>query len=212
MPFGLRMPISTGPTRLSSNQRSGNLQQLLEDISSASEDTANFSVENLLQEIGSRSFGPLLVLAGLVVLAPLIGDIPGVPTVIGLFVFLLALQLLLGKKHLWLPKWLLKKEMSAEKLRTSLKRLDKPTRYIDRLLRPRLSVLVSDRAVTAMALTCILVALSMPMMEFIPFSANIAGAVLTAFGLSLISKDGALALAAFVVTAITVVAAVFILL
>jgi hypothetical protein len=43
----------------------------------------------------------------------------------------------------------------------------------------------------------------MPAMELVPFSANGAGAALTAFGLSLIAHDGLLALLAFVFTAMT---------
>jgi hypothetical protein len=44
------------------------------------------------------------------------------------------------------------------------------------------------------------VAALMPVMEVIPFSVNLAGAALTAFGLSLIAHDGLLALCAFGIT------------
>lgn len=185
---------------MSNNQQPDNLQKLLEDMEGATEQGATVSVRTILEQIGSRSFGPLLLLAGVIVLAPLIGDIPGVPTIIGLFVFLLAVQLLLGRNHIWLPQWLLNKDMSAEKLRSSLKWLKKPARFLDRLLRSRLTMLVSGSAVYAIALTCLLVALLMPVMEVVPFSANLAGIVLTTFGLSMISKDGLLALIGFVVT------------
>ena len=43
----------------------------------------------------------------------------------------------------------------------------------------------------------------MPPMEFVPFSANAAGAVLLAFGLALIARDGVFALVAYVITALT---------
>jgi len=39
-------------------------------------------------------------------------------------------------------------------------------------------------------------------MELVPFSANAAGAALTVFGLSLIARDGVLALIAFVLTGV----------
>ncbi len=48
--------------------------------------------------------------------------------------------------------------------------------------------------VVAIAAVCLLIALAMPIMEVIPFSANGAEIALTAFGLALISKDGVLAL------------------
>ena len=51
---------------------------------------------------------------------------------------------------------------------------------------------------------CIIIAISMPAMEVVPFVANAAGAALTAFGLSLIAHDGLLALIAFVFTTISV--------
>jgi hypothetical protein len=41
-------------------------------------------------------------------------------------------------------------------------------------------------------------------MELVPFSANLAGIVLTAFGLALIASDGLLALIAIVLTAGTI--------
>ena len=48
-------------------------------------------------------------------------------------------------------------------------------------------------------------ALAMPVMEAIPFSANLAGIALTAFGLAVIAHDGLLALIAFAATAAGVV-------
>jgi hypothetical protein len=55
--------------------------------------------------------------------------------------------------------------------------------------------------------SAMLVALTMPMLEFIPFSATLAGAALTAFGLALIARDGYLAIFSLAATA-TVVAVV----
>lgn len=54
--------------------------------------------------IGRRSFGPLLLMAGLIILAPVVGDIPGVPSIMGVFIVLVSVQLLIGQEHFWLPK------------------------------------------------------------------------------------------------------------
>lgn len=43
-----------------------------------------------MDEVGRKSFGPLLLLAGLNMTAPVIGDIPGVPVILGVFVLLVA--------------------------------------------------------------------------------------------------------------------------
>lgn len=140
----------------------------------------------------------MLLLAGLVILMPLVGDIPGVPTVMAIFVALTAGQLLIRRNHLWLPGWMLRRSVSAQKLRSALDWMQRPAELIDRVLKPRLEVLVGNGASFLIAGTCILIAALVPIMEFIPFSANLAGAALTAFGLSLVAKDGLIALIAFV--------------
>jgi hypothetical protein len=74
---------------------------------------------------------------------------------------------------------------------------------VDRLLRPRLTLFVTGPAVHVIAIACMAVALAMPVMELVPFSANGGGAALTAFGVSLVGRDGLLALIALAVTAAT---------
>ena len=88
-----------------------------------------------------------------------------------------------------------------ERFRQALGWLQKPARFADRLVRPRLSSLTTDAAVKMIAVGCIVVALAMPVMEVVPFSANLAGIALTAFGLAVIAHDGLLALVAFAATA-----------
>lgn len=152
---------------------------------------------DLLDEVGPRSFGVLLLVAGLITLMPLVGDIPGVPTVMAVFVVLVAGQLLLRRRHLWLPEWLLKRSVESEKLDKALDWMERPAQFIDRWLRPRLRLLTRRVATYFIAIACLFVAALMPIMEVIPFSANLAGAGLTAFGLSLMTNDGLLALLAF---------------
>lgn len=49
----------------------------------------------------------------------------------------------------------------------------------------------------------LLIGLAQPFMELVPFSANGAGAALTAFGLALIARDGVVALVAMAFTMLT---------
>ncbi len=188
------------------NPEPTNLEQLLDRISTAAREKGPVSVNDLLNVLGRRSFGPVLLAAGLVTLAPLIGDIPGVPTIIGAVVFLMAIQLLLGRKHFWLPYWLLRRSVERDKLCRVLEWMRSPAQFIDRFLRPRLTVFAHDAAAYAIAVICMVIAAAMPVMEVVPFSANAAGIVLTIFGLSLIARDGLLALIAFIMTAVTAVA------
>lgn len=182
-------------------EKPSNLGQLLELLDKADYRNSNVSWAEIMDVVGPRSFGPLLLIAGLITLAPLIGDIPGVPTLMGVFVMLIVGQLLAGRSHFWLPQFLLQRSVAREKLHKTLRWMKKPAGFIDKLLKPRLSLLVEGVMTSVIALLCLCVALMMPVMEVVPFSANLAGAALTAFGLALIARDGLLALIAIAFTA-----------
>jgi hypothetical protein len=181
-----------------------NIEELLDRIRAAAKDKKQVTVNALYKEVGDRSFGPLILLAGLVTLAPLLGDIPGVPTTVGLVVILVTSQMVIGRSHFWLPKFLLNRSVSSAKLRKALSWLQRPARFVDRLIGPRLVGLTGGAATRVIAGLCLLIGTAMPLMDFVPFTANIAGAALTAFGLSIIARDGLLAIGAFVFTALAV--------
>lgn len=177
--------------------------QLLDRIRESSAGEEQMSVREILEAVGERSFGPVVLLAGLITLAPLIGDIPGVPTILGLVVLLTLGQLLFRRHSIWLPDWIAGRRMPQEKLVKGLDWLQKPARFLDRVTRPRLTFLVHGPGLYVMALLCMLVAAAMPAMEVVPFSANGGGAALMAFGLAIIARDGLVALLATSVTGLT---------
>ncbi len=178
-----------------------NLEQLLDKMEEAAEDHEQVSLGVVLESIGTRSLGPLLLLAGVVTFSPLSG-IPGMPTVMAVLVLTIAVQLLLGRDHLWLPKRLLKRSISTNKLTKSIHWMRRPARFVDHWTKPRLKVLVKGPGSYLIAIICTLIGLGIPAMELVPFSASAAGAALTAFGLSLVSCDGLLAAIAFVMTSV----------
>ena len=197
---------------MNAHQKPSSLGQLLDLLDNADYKNGHVTWGEIMDVVGSRSFGPLLLIAGLITLAPLIGDIPGVPTLVGIFVVLVVGQLLVGREHLWLPDFMLSRSIEKQKLHKALNWMKKPARFIDRLLKPRLAFLVEGAMSHVVAFLCLLVALVMPVMEVVPFSANLAGAALTGFGLALIARDGLLAIIAMAFTgsiAAVVVSTVF---
>lgn len=179
------------------------LQQLVERLDKAATGE-RVTVECMMEAVGRSSFGALLLLGGLVTLSPL-DIVPGIPTIIALAVLIVCVQLLAGRRHFWLPAWVLRRSISTRRFRQALRWLQKPARFGDRLVRQRLTALTTDAALKVVALGCIVVAMAMPIMEVVPFSANLAGVALTAFGLAVIAHDGVLALIAFAATAAGVV-------
>src|SRR6056297_504277 len=154
----------------------------------------------VLEQVGRRSFGPVILMAGLVTIAPLIGDVPGVPTLMALLVLLTAGQLLAGRKEFWLPELLLRRSVARARLQRVLARLDRPAAWLDRWFSPRLEAVSAGRGIYLIAVACILVALVVPLLEAIPFSANIAATAWIAFGLAMVFRDGYAALFALLVT------------
>jgi hypothetical protein len=154
-----------------------------------------------MEKVASRSFAPLLLVAGMVALVPGLGDIPGVTTTMAVLVLLVSGQILFRRKQLWLPRWLLNLSVARDKFCKALDWLRRPARFMVRIVRPRLAIFAED---TAIASGCVVVAFVMPFMEVVPFGAIAAGVALTAFSVGLIARDGLVALLAFMSTALTI--------
>lgn len=175
------------------------LEELLQRLRAADQDRDRVTVGAMLEVVGQKSFGPLLVLAGAIAFSPLSG-IPGVPTLVALLVLLTAGQLLCGRKHFWFPQWLRSRSFSRKHYEKVLAKARPVARVIDRLFRPRLTLLTRRAGGYLIAIVCFCIAAAMPPMELLPFAATSAGAALTAFGLALIAHDGVMTLVALVLT------------
>ncbi|MFI9654830.1 exopolysaccharide biosynthesis protein [Guyparkeria sp. GHLCS8-2] len=171
------------------NEAPRNLGDLLQRIAEAASGRNEVYFATIMDALGTRSFGPVLLLIGVILVSPLSG-LPGMPTLMGVGLALISLQLLMGREAFWLPGWLLNRNVSGKRLQRALRWLDRPARFIDWWLRPRLSMLASDRGAIVIAVVCLLLALAMPVMELVPFSATAAGLAVVCFGLALVAIDG----------------------
>jgi hypothetical protein len=120
-----------------------------------------------------------------------------------MLVLLIGAQLLLRRDHFWLPQWMLRRTVACSKRDKALGWLRPPAGYIDRFVRPRMTFLVEGPGTYVIASVCVLIALSMPPMEMLPFAATVAGMAIAIFGLALIARDGLLALIGLLITAAT---------
>ncbi|MBB5210649.1 exopolysaccharide biosynthesis protein [Microbulbifer hydrolyticus] len=175
------------------------LTQLLYQLETLARKRDRVSLEMVMQRVGLRSFAPILLLAGLVLFSPLSG-LPGVPTLMAILVLLVSIQMLAFRTHFWLPGWLLQRSIPQRKLLLALHWLKKPAAVLDRWLSPRLEILVSRVGSFVIALVCCAIALFLPLMEVVPFSATIAGLALATFALAMIAHDGLVVLIAIVIT------------
>jgi hypothetical protein len=160
------------------------------------------SVDDLLLAFGPRSFAPLVLAIGLIAITP-IDSIPTLPTTFGVIIFLTVGQLLLGRRSLWLPRFVADRAVNADRLKRALTWLEPYARSTDRWLGARLVALTQGPGLTAIALCCLLLAALMPLLEFVPLVSTIPSFAFTAFGIALLMHDGVAALFGFAFTAIT---------
>ncbi len=157
------------------------------------------TVAKVMKTLGHKSFGPLLLVPGLIGVSP-IGAIPGLPAVMALIVLLVSGQILIGMDHAWLPGFLLRRSMSAEKLGRACRALRPYARYVDRFVSPRLTVLTKGPFFYLMAAQCFIVSIVTPVIEIVPLAGIVPNAAIVAFGLAITAHDGVWAILATVFT------------
>lgn len=172
-------------------------KELLQQIKQASAGRDSISLDALLDCIGRRSFGPIILAVGAFLTVPGPSDIPTVPSIFGILITIIGGQIILGREHIWLPRWILRKTIKTKRLEAAIQRLDKPARYIDTLTKPRLHLLTAKAGTNIAAGACIGLALLTPIMEFVPLSANVAGVAFVFFGLGFVARDGLMHLLGF---------------
>jgi hypothetical protein len=177
-----------------------NLVDLLDKLDGLADGGPKVSVEQVMDAVGRRSFGPLLLLAGLLGMTP-VAAVPGAPTAIAATVLLVSGQLLFGRKSFWLPGPLLRARISTAKLQATARVARKPATIVDRWVKPRLQVLTRPIADRVVAGVCSLLAILTPPLELLPFVAFLPSSAVATFGLGLFSRDGLLILIALVVSA-----------
>ena len=175
------------------------LKGLLDDAIDSAED-GRVSIGTLLDAFGSRGFGPIISIFALIAATPPIGGIPGVPTTMGLLTLLVAVQLLFGSQHPWVPQFIQKRGVKKEKLEKARKKASSVLGKIDALVGPRLKFATTGPAEWLAALCCVLLGLTMPPLELLPFAAALPAAAILMFGLGLTARDGLLMLIGFAAT------------
>lgn len=176
-----------------------NLQQVLDRISQTALDEHPMTLGSVIDTVGRRSYGPVLMVIGILLLSPISG-IPGVPTLSGILILFISAQMLVLSGGFWLPAWLTNRHLPSSKLMRGIRLLEPVASFIDARLHARLVPVVRGPGSYLIGGVCMVIACAMPLMEVVPFSATAAGFALAVFGLALVSMDGLLALLGLIFT------------
>lgn len=151
------------------------------------------ALRDVFSALEQNSFPVLLLVFSLLLVSPL-SAIPGATTVFGLTIASILAQLLLGRKHAWLPDILMRQRLPVQQTQAALQWLEKPVAWLDRGLRHRLSWVTAAPTALAPKAVVLCAALCTPLMEVIPASGTSVGAAITLFSASLLARDGMLVL------------------
>ena len=151
------------------------------------------NVEQILEGLGERSFASLLLIFPLIAVSPA-SAVPGVTAVVAVIVFLLVGQMILGRKHVWLPSFIRQRRISSAALKKGTGWLRKPVAFVERGLKARLTFLLHRPWLYVPLGLVLLLTLFMPFMEFVPTSGSIAAAIIAIFAAGLLTRDGGVVL------------------
>ena len=158
-----------------------------------------FAVGDVVEAFGERAFGPFLIILPLIEMSP-IGGIPTLPTLLAFILSLVAIQLLIGRECLWLPGFIEHRSVKAERVTKGEDKLRRVTTWLDRHTGERLHYLVGKAGTKAAACVILLLCLTVPLLEFVPFASTAPMLAILAFGVGLLARDGLLMLTAFVLS------------
>ncbi|WP_338517848.1 exopolysaccharide biosynthesis protein [Alteromonas gracilis] len=152
-----------------------------------------FAFSDFWDVMEKRGFGPMLAFPSFLACTP-IGAVPGVPSLAGATILLIALQILLGRRHPWLPQKIMSIECEADQLRSVVEKAKPYATRIDRFLVPRCFFMRHTLFRSLIALCCIGCGLIMVPLELIPFMGFIPALAVFIMAIGMAADDGAVAL------------------
>ncbi len=147
------------------------------------------SVRDLLNAVGRRSYGPILLLLGFIALSPL-AIIPGANVMVALLILIFAVQMVFGRRFPWIPKRALEFSFPRKHLIRGVAMAEKHAHTIDQLLHPRLTFLTRSPFIQIVALACVAAALVTLPLSFVPLGPLLPSLTVLLFGLAITARDG----------------------
>lgn len=185
----------------------GDAEELLNEIDGLADGEGAVSVEDVVEAIGARGFGPIIFVTALLGASPL-GGIPGVPTLFAIILILIAVQILLGRRHFWIPGRIGNRAVKDDKVARSVDKARPVAQWMDRYFGHRLEVLTRQPSQIVAACVVVGLCVMIPPLEVVPFAAIIPLAAIALIGLAITVRDGALMVVALAASAGALFAAI----
>jgi hypothetical protein len=151
----------------------------------------------LLAIVDRRSFGAVMLFLGFISITPLT-IIPGGNWLVAATTLLIAGQMLIGRRHPWLPERLVRAKFPRELLVKTVEGGREAAHVADRLTRPRWVFLTRPPFEFLPALACVMAALITFPLGLIPLGPVLPGIAIVLLGVGLTARDGVFLMLAMV--------------
>jgi len=156
------------------------------------EDKVTFG--NMLDALGERSFGLLLILLALPNCIPFPG-VPGVSFATGMAILYISIQLILARDEPSLPDWVSRKSFTRSQLSRFIRKTTPLLRWLEKPVRPRLPAMVAGPGERIIGVVGLIHAITLALP--IPMGNLPQGIALILLALALIELDGLMAIAGY---------------
>lgn len=171
----------------------------------AAQPAESIQLAELAEIFADRAFGALMFLFAIPNLIPLP---PGSSAVLGAPLVLIAAQLALGRRVLWLPEVIARRSIRKADYERALSYGLPYLRRTERLLAPRLTFMFGPVGDRLIGITCLLMALVLFLP--IPFANMVPALSIAAFALGLMQRDGAAAILGWIAACVSLLIVVVI--
>jgi hypothetical protein len=170
---------------------------LIEDVATSA-GGAELTLGDVLDRFSERAYGVFLLFS----LIPAI--VPGGGAIGGPLICLIGLQMLAQMEHPWVPKFIARRQLTHDGMQKFQRRTTRLLRWLEKLTHPRTEILIEHpaaRTFTGVLLVLLGLLLALPL----PATNYIFGAILLAYAIALIERDGRLMAIAWIAGGIEIV-------
>lgn len=168
-------------------------------------DSERVTITEILDALDARAFGLAILLFAIPSVIPMP---PGVPTVVGIALLIVSVQMVFGRPELWLPGFLSKRSFSRKALVSGFEKIKPRLEFVERFARPRLLFLTGRLGTIVIGFIVLVMAiiLILPLPPGGNFPPALASAIL---GMALVERDGVIVILGLMVTVAAAIAAWF---
>lgn len=175
--------------------------EVLREIAEAEGERVTF--REIMTGLRHRAFGFTLLIFALPCCLPMP---PGIPTVCGIAMVIIALNLIAARPRLWLPRMIADKSLARADLRRVVDRLARYLERLERICKPRFAIVTET--VGKILIGIVLLALGLIMIMPIPFLGNMPpGFAASVIAIGMTERDGLIVLIGALVSAVAIAVA-----